>query len=289
MQLLKWVNSEHSSVSDIINNSNSMFPSVNHLAGMPLPAPMSLNESFPYLLRPSSFHLSSAFQDTNISSYYELNNSFIYESGSDTLACNHRDRFISLKPVPEVYNNVRCGDNYALMKGIGDAHVWLSDCTTKQKFCVLLKKVIFAPTFHTNIISGYQASKAGIWPDLGRGCLYRSTANKRVRCCQVTIQHRQFVLENNVGLNMPLDPKTLFHTSSTEQPVTTASVPQWHRRSSHANWGAIKTLPLSSREVAPFIPENSPCETCQLAKARKRISQVTIYSSTASFARVHTD
>lgn len=63
---------------------------VNYMAGIPLPAPMSLAESFPYLPRPWSFHLSSVFNAAAASNSnlnhpipdYALRHSFIYDSGS---------------------------------------------------------------------------------------------------------------------------------------------------------------------------------------------------------------
>lgn len=84
---------------------------------------MSQAESFPYLPRPSSFHLSSAFNaaaehssDSNHPNPdYALGHSFIYDSGSDTHACNQRDPFLNLKPMPEPYNQVQCGDSFALV------------------------------------------------------------------------------------------------------------------------------------------------------------------------------
>lgn len=142
-------------------SDNQSISNVNYIVDLP-PAPLSKEECFPYLPRPSSFHLSSLLTTAslitaNVFPDYLLKHPFMYDYGSDTRAYKQRNRFVNPQPMPELYYHVHCGDDFALVHAIGDAHVRLTEPGTGKKFSVLLKKTIFAPTFHTSIVAGYQA------------------------------------------------------------------------------------------------------------------------------------
>lgn len=98
---------------------------------------------------------------TGLNKGYELANSFIFDSGSDTHVCNNRSRFSNYRPAP-FGDEVRIGDTFTEIEGYGTVTIYPKGYG--GEYCEFtLKDVAHIPGFHTNILSAERAEVAGIW------------------------------------------------------------------------------------------------------------------------------
>lgn len=231
-----------------------------------------------------------AMMATGVNSGYELANSFIFDSGSDTHVCNDHSRFSDYHQAP-FGDEVRIGDTFAEIKGYGTV-------TVKPKGyggepCTFtLMEVAHIPGFHTNILSAERAEIAGIWwnPRLRR---LENIDGKPL--CEVQKMFGQNVIEyrpisKEERASFAVQKKTP-RTKSDKPPKSVASLQTWHERLGHMSYEAIRRLPETTEGIRISVIDDTPevCEACALSKITRQPSRASIRHAIAPFQTLHMD
>lgn len=241
---------------------------------------------------------------------YELHDSWIADTGSDTHVANDLSRFIELEDAPDDHR-LRFGN--ALTPIVGYGKVSVKGTRPDGNVTLTLSDVAYVPGLHTNIVSMKKAEKAGIFFSARFGCL------EDINGCMVCELHSvcsQYVIEYN-PLHVSdsydagdidgeiISPATSFapppNTFSTEKsvkkselpPHSTAEAELWHARMAHASTAAIDHLTIATEGVSlpPCRHTNvsSRCETCRLAKAQRQISRRLVPPAQHPWEKVYFD
>src|SRR3984957_16645641 len=91
--------------------------------------------------------------------FYELRDSWILDNGSNAHVSNIRERFETFTPIEG--KSFKTGDSYTQMVGYGTTYAIRTD-DNGNRIITRLAETIYAPGFHTNIISGTRLRRAGI-------------------------------------------------------------------------------------------------------------------------------
>ena len=263
--------------------------------------------------------------DLNIAAFsgqrvYELRDSWILDNGSNAHVSNIRERFETFTLIEG--KSFKTGDSFTQIVGYGTTYAIRTD-ERGHRVITKLAETIYAPRFHTNIVSGTRLRRAGILNNEHDFQLQR----KGTRECYATYKeiHDMLVLEYNpigtikrtdrsslashepTSRNQPEDENTLqnatFATSkrSKEPKHSAATKALWHERLAHPSVDAIARLPANGRGVeitdldAPKPARGEPrelCETCELSEAPKQISRRVHQAETPAkkpFERMHWD
>lgn len=251
---------------------------------------------------PVVFHTTAITEDAHKQSFsspatkektsdsYPLHNCWIFDTGADTHITNDVNRFIGPLRQTDRKTQVYSRNTFIDVHGYGDARINLTDPRTNQQRIVILRNTAYIPSFHTNIVSGFNARRHNIFPDIENMELYyrNPTTNTRSRYAKLFAKERILLLENNYVEPSIIYPQAHF---SLTIPVATAELDLWHKRLGHASVQVIKHLPTATRRAAisPSQSENAPCSTWTLTKAKKQISRVPFDEPTCPFDRVHVD
>ena len=90
---------------------------------------------------------------------YELRDSWILDNGSNAHVSNICERFETFTPIEG--KSFKTGDSYTQIVGYGTTYAIRTD-DNGNRIITRLAETIFAPGFHTNIISGTRLRRAGI-------------------------------------------------------------------------------------------------------------------------------
>jgi len=262
--------------------------------------------------------------DLNIAAFsgqrvYELRDSWILDNGSNAHVSNIRERFETFTLIEG--KSFKTGDSFTQIVGYGTTYAIRTD-DQGHRIITRLAETIYAPRFHTNIVSGTRLRRAGILNNEHDFQLQR----KGTRECYATYKeiHDMLVLEYNPldtikrtdgpspashdpSSQAQQDEDTLqnaaFATSkrSKEPKHSAATKALWHERLAHPSVDAIVRLPANGRGVeitdldAPKPARGEPrelCETCELSEAPKQISRRVHQAETPAkkpFERMHWD
>ena len=224
------------------------------------------------------------------SSDYELRDSWIADSGSDTHVCNNLSRFRSIQPCSSE-EELRFGNNSTPILGFGSVTV-VATKTQGEQVHLNLANVAFIPDFHTNIVSMQLSKHAGLFihPRLNR------IENRHGNfVCQLHSIHSQDVIEYNPikAIDGALTLHAFANQRSASEPHSTASSELWHARLAHASTAAINQLVVTAEGVAlppcTHVNASNRCEICKLAKAQRQISRRNIPPAPGPWEKVFFD
>ncbi|KAJ5900417.1 uncharacterized protein N7473_004487 [Penicillium subrubescens] len=239
-------------------------------------------------------HINMAMLSVNISPYvyhaaslYPLKNAWIVDSGANVHICNRRDRFDFLE---NDHFKISTGDGESSIEGVGSARLTVRNPWNGKQSVTKISNVLYAPDFHTNILSVSEIKKNGYFFNSEIPAItYRRKAI--AHCAEL---YGLYLLEYSKAsaLAFPsLKP-------SAKPLVSTATPARWHRRLGHMYDQRVERLAemVDGIDIKGRTEENAEsnpekCEPCQLARARKQISRrpagrTHIYGK---FGKVHFD
>jgi Reverse transcriptase (RNA-dependent DNA polymerase)/Pol polyprotein, beta-barrel domain len=194
---------------------------------------------------------------------YQLRDSFILDSGSDTNICINQDRFTTFYPVQgEV---LRVGGSYLHILGRGTIQLHMD--TPQGPAMKDFDEVLYVPDFHVSVISFQYLRKKGIHWDTERNILH--TFGQTLYYLREIAD--QFVIEYNEPT--PSQQSNCFAAAGRKQALEEVTALRLHQRFGHISTEALKQLPLSRLNLTLIGPWEYDCEPCRLAKAKKVISR----------------
>jgi hypothetical protein len=189
---------------------------------------------------------------------YNLQNSFILDSGATVHICNSRNQFQTITPASED-DLLYAGNIIIPIERFGSVDIIVQ--TPAGPKLIELQNTALVPSFHTSVVSLKRIVAKKVYWDMENDRL--TQAGKTFYTVQT--RHDQWVLEYN-----PVNDHSVFAVRSAQPlPVMKASPLTWHLRLGHPNTDIIDHLPQSvigaKVEKAPTKIE---CETCSISKAK---------------------
>lgn len=228
----------------------------------------------------SIFRSTSAVFASMQSEVYELRDSWIVDSGADIHICNDRDRYLTYEPIDDHW--AMFGTTQVQIHGYGSIEI-LAKGMNSQPHILELKRVAYIPECHTNILSTFQIKKNGFYLNQ-RTNVIEDRHGRPI--CRTEEKFNQEVVEYN-----PIPPAAIFamkrYSEKPHQAVATSK--RWHQRLAHLSDEAILHLDETSIGTKVISCEKSICETCRLAKSKKKISRTPREKATTPFEIVHFD
>lgn len=200
--------------------------------------------------------------------------------------CNDRSRFIDFQP-----SQSRCktGDGFTDTIGTGTVVISMEKPNRKGTISVKLGDVMYAPGFHTNIVSERRLSDRGlIFDRLSDTLVFREQSGELCQFARVLSVHPAWLLEYNPAEQKGesgLDPHNFaipkLPPKKSILPLrNTASAARWHQRLGHLYWEKLGQLPklVDGVDIAGPIQQREVddphlCSTYQQSKAQSQISR----------------
>lgn len=228
----------------------------------------------------SIFRSTSAVFASMQSEVYELRDSWIVDSGADIHICNDRDRYLTYEPIDDHWATF--GTTQVQIHGYGSIEI-LAKGMNSQLHILELKRVAYIPECHTNILSTFQIKKNGFY--LNQCTNVIEDRHGRL-ICRMEEKFNQEVVEYN-----PIPPAAIFVMKRySEKPHQAVAISErWHQRLAHLGDEAILHLDETSIGTKVVSCEKSICETCWLAKSKKKISRTPREKATTPFEIIHFD
>lgn len=230
------------------------------------------------------------------SSVYELQDSWIADTGSDAHVCNNLSRFQHLEEAMDG-SVLRFGNTMTPILGFGTVLIY--GTLPEGQVTLRLQDVAYVPGLHTNTVSMYKAKQAGIYLNGRLNCL--EDGHGRM-ICQLHSKYAQDVIEYNpqsLADEAPITANTFTaakegnYKKSELPPHSTADAELWHARLAHAGTAAVDHLTAATEGVSlpPCRHKNvsAKCETCNLAKSQRQISRRFIPPANAPWEKVYFD
>jgi hypothetical protein len=248
---------------------------------------------------------------------YSLKNSYLLDSASTIHVCNDRSRFSEYRDINN--ESLLAGDTEVSFKGLGTIEVKAKSVVDERKVSLELKDVIYAPTFHTNIVSYNRAMNKGIYWNSEPDKQFLYHLHSKVPICKVFPKNDQWLLEYNPIINNTdnsdavystehskkpkhlVKPKRVVKTKrsvrmrrSEKAPSLKGSMDLWHKRMGHLNKEAIRHLPEVTEGVIITGKRNTDeleplCEACNLSEIPRQISRRPMPRGTRPCERIHLD
>ncbi|KAI0994003.1 hypothetical protein K3495_g14180, partial [Podosphaera aphanis] len=233
---------------------------------------------------------------------YDLEKSWILDSGATVHVCNDISKFNDYRPIKDNEEFLWAGDSQIQINGYGTIIIHLKSIKYTAGRPLTLKNVAFVPSLHTNVTSLRLLNAAGVHWDTELSIL---KFNGR-HYADTPMMFNQWVLEYN-----PISPKecvytttttitkqidsqhhTKLHGNSSRSPrVQTRSFDDWHIRMGHLYPEALLKLPLVTKgcRMITSKPAQPVCDTCRISNAKRIVSRVPRLRATRPFWRISWD
>lgn len=247
----------------------------------------------------STFQISSALKKP----IYELESSWILDSGATIHVCNNISKFIEFNPIDKKDEVLWAGESQIQIEGYGKTIIYLKSTQYPKGRPLQLVNVAFVPTLHTNVTSLRLLNKVGIHWDTELSILkfnskhYADTPmlfNQWVLEYNPTSIHKHVYATDNYGTEnskSTINSNKQHGNSSRTTKTQTGSFDDWHVRMGHLYEEALLKLPLATRgcKMTTAKLEKSVCEKCRLSNAKRIVSRAPRTRAIRPFWRVSWD
>ncbi|RKF84146.1 Gag-Pol polyprotein, partial [Golovinomyces cichoracearum] len=247
----------------------------------------------------STFQISSELKKP----FYDLESSWILDSGATIHVCNKISKFIEFNPIERKDEVLWAGESQIQIEGYGKTIIFLKCTQYPNGRPLQLINVAFVPSLHTNVTSLRLLNKVGIHWDTELSILKfngKHYADTPMLFNQWVLEYNPASIQNHVyatdkngteNSKSTLDSNKTHVNSSRAAKTQAGSFDDWHIRMGHLYEEALLKLPLVTRgcKMTTAKPEKSVCEECRLSNAKRIVSRVPRTRAIRPFWRVSWD
>ena len=192
----------------------------------------------------------------------EFHDSFILDSGATTHVCNDFSCFQDFTPHRQWLTH---GDTGMWIDGYSSIILSMVTLNGWGQNTILLGHIVYCPKFHLNIVSFPHFHDRKLFWNTEFGLLYHTGKN----IAWVKKWGNLFIVGKGKQVSQSIN--TIKHSS--KPLVSEAPGNIWHHQLGHIYYSSIAKLPQMVDGIAiKGKPNHSPCEVCELAKAKSQIS-----------------